>query len=66
MSKHLKEIEKVLYEEYGCGLCAASGPVGLWAAEKCSNPREALKALNRVLQRYGKPLCHAPYGSPAF
>jgi len=60
------EVEKILNDEYGIGIAHASGPVGLWASAKCTDPKGALKALNRVLKRHGNPLCYAPYGDPCF
>ena len=66
MTKAKAQIEKILNDEYGIGMARASGNVGLWAAEQCDNPKEALKALNKILDKNGAPLCHAPYGHPAF
>lgn len=61
-----RQITRTLADVYGIGPACASGPVGLWAAARCDNPREALRGLNRILARHGRPLCYAPFGDPAF
>lgn len=64
--KDLNELTRTLNTVYGVGLTWASPTTVLWAAERCANPRAALKAANRRLAKYGRPLAYAPYGSPAF
>ena len=62
----LNQIEKALYETYGTSILAADPTTIIWAAERCTDPKAALKAANRKRQQMGRPLAYAPYGSAAF
>ena len=61
-----KQITGIIENEYGVGVAIAPTCAVLWAAEKCDDPRKALKAVNSIRAKHGKPLAYAPYNHVAF
>jgi len=49
-----KQIEKVLWKEYGIGILAADPTVIKWAAAKCEDPEKARKYANRLRSKAGR------------
>ena len=60
------EIIRILSNEYGVGVAVAPAEAVIWAAGQCPNPRASLRGANRIRERNGMPLAHAPYGDAAY
>lgn len=61
-----KQILSILSDVYGVGVVAADPTTILWAAERCDNPKGALKAANSIRLRHGVVPAYAPCGHVCF
>lgn len=65
----MNNIETILSEVYGVGVCYAPKEAVLWASEKIADKEQARKELtraNKIRGKHGFPLVHAPWGHHAF